>query len=281
VPPRVTVIIPTFNWSSVLRYSIGSVCGQTFRDWELLVVGDGCTDDSGQVVAAIGDPRIRWINLQPRAGHQTGPNNEGLRQAAGDIVAYLGHDDLWLPHHLAVTVAAIDAGADLAHTMVLAIDSDGGALPPLVETRAGWMPPSGVVHRRALIDDVGPWRDHRELSVGPEHDLWLRIRAGGYRMTFVPRLTAIKFPASLRRNVYQTRPCHEQARWLERIRSEPDLEARELVLLAVALDKRAGVARLRERFWRLLTEPSQWWSFVWRRRGARIKARQRFKGVQH
>jgi glycosyltransferase involved in cell wall biosynthesis len=114
MPPRVTVIIPTYNWSSVLPYSIGSVLAQTFTDFELLVVGDGCTDDSAAVVGAIEDPRVRWIDLQPGTGHQSGPNNEGLRQGRGELIAYLGHDDLWFRHHLSAAVAALDAGGDLA-----------------------------------------------------------------------------------------------------------------------------------------------------------------------
>src|SRR3954469_5228985 len=106
--PRVTVIIATYNWSNVLPYSIGSVLRQTFTDFELLVVGDGCTDDSEQVVASIDDPRVRWINLSANTRHQSGPNNEGLRQARGMLIAYLGHDDLWLPHHLEAHIKAIE-----------------------------------------------------------------------------------------------------------------------------------------------------------------------------
>jgi hypothetical protein len=60
--------------------------------------------------------------------------------------------------------------------------------------------------------------------VAPEAELWLRARQAGIQSEFVPRLTAIKFPASLRRRVYKTRPCHEQAAWSARIASEPDLE---------------------------------------------------------
>src|SRR5438046_2082830 len=95
--PAVTIIIPTFNWSSVLPFSIGSALRQSFDDFELLVVGDGCTDDSEDVVAATSDPRVRWINLPANVGQQAGPNTEGLRQARGRLVAYLGHDDLCFP----------------------------------------------------------------------------------------------------------------------------------------------------------------------------------------
>jgi glycosyltransferase involved in cell wall biosynthesis len=65
MPPRVSVIIATYNWSSVLLYSIGSVLGQTMGDFELLVAGDGCTDDSEQVVSSIADPRVRICRRTP------------------------------------------------------------------------------------------------------------------------------------------------------------------------------------------------------------------------
>jgi len=270
--PRVTVIIPTYNWSAVLPYSIGSALGQTFADLEVLVVGDGCTDDSADVVNAIGDPRVRWIDL-PRSGHQSGPNNEGLRQARGEYIAYLGHDDLWLPHHLAVLVAALDAGADFAHSMIALVPPANSARPLSVAAEL-WRPTSSVMHRRSVTEEAGGWRDFRELNVNPEADLWARIETAGYRIEFVRRLTVIKFPASWRPGVYRERPCHEQAAWLDRIRSEPDLEAVELAKLIVR-KKPSFFYRLR----RLLSEPSEWVAFVWRRGGARIKAWQRIKGV--
>src|ERR1044072_530455 len=123
--PKVTAIIPSYNWSSVLPYSIGSALRQTFLDLEVLVVGDGCTDDSESVVQSIGDERVRWINLPANTGHQSGPNNEGLRQARGEIVAYLGHDDLWLPHHLSCMWEALEAVAHLAFGITEGILPDG------------------------------------------------------------------------------------------------------------------------------------------------------------
>lgn len=269
--PRVTVIIPTYNWSSVLPYSIGSALAQTFVDFELLVIGDGCTDDSADVVARIADSRVRWIDV-PRSGHQSGPNNEGIRQARGEWIAYLGHDDLWLPHHLEVLVAAMERGAALAHTLVALVPPDGN---DVTIAAARWRPPSSVMHRRDVVLAAGGWRDFRNLRVTPEEDLWARVEASGARVELVPRLTVIKFPASWRRRVYRERPSHEQAQWLERIRREPDLEVVQLASF-VARQKPAFAERAR----RLLTKPSLWLAFVWRRKGARVRAWQRYKGIE-
>jgi glycosyltransferase involved in cell wall biosynthesis len=243
--PRVTVIVATYNWSSVLPFSIGSVLRQTFTDFELLVVGDGCTDDSESVVAAIGDPRVRWINLPANSGHQSAPNNEGLRQARGEIIAYLGHDDLWLPHHLQCCVRALDEqGADLAYSLVASVGPDGHLLQPNIPRAqyGSFAPPSGMTHRRLVAEAVGGWRDYRQMNVPPEVELWRRAQAAGYRFAFVPRLTVIKFPASQRKGVYQVKPCHEQAAWLARMEHEPDFEARQLVDLIVQDRRPSGLS---------------------------------------
>ncbi len=122
--PRVTVIIPTFNYAQVLPYSIRSVLRQTFSDFELLVIGDHCTDESESVVNSISDPRSAGLTCQKNVGHQSGPNNEGLRQGRGELAAYLGHDDLWLPKHLELAVATIDGGADLSYGLTEMVRPD-------------------------------------------------------------------------------------------------------------------------------------------------------------
>ncbi len=225
-PPRFTVIIATWNWSSVLPFSIGSVFRQTVPDWELLVVGDGCTDDSETVVATVsqGDPRVRWINLPENFGHQAAPNNEGLRQARGELIAYLGHDDLWLPDHLATLVAALEAGADFAHGPVANISPDGALTRSGTDYRPGsWLPPSGVLHRKTLIDSVGGWSDWRTLPCDPEVDLWGRMHRAGARFADTRRVTVIKFSAASRKNAYKRKSCIEQSVWTGRIETEPAL----------------------------------------------------------
>jgi glycosyltransferase involved in cell wall biosynthesis len=230
--PSVTIIVPTFNWSSVLPFSVGSALRQTFTDFELLVIGDGCTDDSAAVVGALGDERVRWINLETHVGHQSGPNNEGLRQARGGCVAYLGHDDLWFPHHLECLVRAIESGADLAFGLTAMVRPDGRTIEPapsrLRYTPGVWVPPTSVLHRRQVVEEVGGWRHASQVPIDPEADLWRRVHDAGHAIEAVPRLTAIKFPAVWRKNVYVDRPHYEQSDWFERLRVESDLESKLL-----------------------------------------------------
>lgn len=277
------MIIATYNWSAVLPYSIGSVLRQTFRDFELLVVGDGCTDDSERVVAAIDDRRVRWINLPENSRHQSAPNNEGLRQARGELIAYLGHDDLWLPHHLESHVKTHDeTNADVAYSLCLLVAAGEAYVWPSVPRPRdrSFSPPSGMTHRRAMTGELGGWRDYRTIGTTPDVELWRRAYEAEKRFSFVPRMTAVKFPAGWRRNVYRTRPSHEQARWLARIDAEPDLESTLLVNFITADEVPDGVpyrdllrhlrtqtiARIRRRF----VIPS------WRKR---IDDRRRFKGL--
>ena len=227
--PEVTVILPTYNWAEVLPYAIGSVLQQTLRDFELLVVGDGCTDNSESVVRAVGDHRVRWINLPANTGHQAGPNNEGLRLSRGRFVAYIGHDDLWLPRHLELMTAAINESTAFARGRALFVPP--GAPPDLRPGagwnywRGAWIPPTSLVHVRDATCAVGGWRFPADAgTLDPEADLCARIFDVYGPPALVPHLTGVKFPASLRPDVYRTRPYHEQQEWSLRIHAADDPE---------------------------------------------------------
>ena len=68
-PPVVSVVTATYNRSNVLRFAVESVRRQTLSDWEMWVVGDACTDDTADMIREIGDPRIRFVNLQIGRAH--------------------------------------------------------------------------------------------------------------------------------------------------------------------------------------------------------------------
>jgi glycosyltransferase involved in cell wall biosynthesis len=287
----VTVIIATYNRSAVLRQALSSVLRQTMVDFELLVIGDGCTDDSEKVVCSITDPRVRWINLPSNTGHQAGPNNRGLAEARGEFIAYLGHDDLWLGHHLECMVAALESGgAGVAVSLLSRIFPGKLVGSPLLPAPGGnGGAPCCTVYRRSVTDRIGGWRDRHELRLPPDADLFSRAQAAGFAAEFVPRLTALKFPASVRKNVYRDKPSHEQAWWLEKICSRRDFEQSHLIEMMVAGEvARAMPARdllkilpqevIKRLAWRL-SRKSGLNAMFWAAKGGGIDHARKYKGL--
>jgi len=246
--PLISVVIATYNWSSVLRFAIASALGQTYPRVEVVVVGDGCTDDSEDVVASFADERVRWLNLPQNSGSQSIPNNAGIELARGDYIAYLGHDDLWLPTHLALTAQALlREDADLAHSITELVGPPGSKYRALVGhgngsaaayARGDVIPPSSIVHRRSLVDESGPWRDYRTIQLPPDVDFVSRAYDHGKRFVCVNALTVFKFSSAYRRNSYVEKPWHEQATYAHRIETEPGFVYRELAALTAALPRR-------------------------------------------
>ena len=236
--PLVSVIIATYNRSNVLALAVESVRRQTVRDWELWVVGDACTDDTAEVVAATGDTRIRFANLDRNVGEQSGPNNEGFRRARGRYIAYLNHDDLWLPDHLETALRGLDeTSADLVFTLVDQILPGGrarlvGATPTGRYELYLFVPSSAWILRRELIEQVGLWRPARECYEAPSENFLSRAWRAGKRMFLVPRMTVVSFPSGVRPGVYASREAWEQQAYFERMQREHDFRERELAELA-------------------------------------------------
>ena len=124
--PKVTVLIPTHDHVETIKYSIASVQAQTIKDFELFVVGDGAPHETKNLVNSLAqtDSRIRYFDSPKGEGHGELHRAETLKQARGDIVCYLGDDDMWLSHHLSVMLELLDK-ADFAHTNQTGIWPDG------------------------------------------------------------------------------------------------------------------------------------------------------------
>ena len=100
--PRVSVIIPTYNRGGLLEEAVDSVLTQTFRDFELVVVDDGSTDDTRERLERFGQ-RVTCVS-QPNRG-VSAARNTGVARSSGDLIALLDSDDLWRPAKLARQVA--------------------------------------------------------------------------------------------------------------------------------------------------------------------------------
>ena len=131
--PLFSVLMPTHNRADVLGYAIQSVLWQSAPDFELLIVGDGCTDNTAEVVAQYQDPRIRWFDL-PKAPYFGYANrNIALREARGEYVAFAADDDLLLPDHLALLAGeAVRTQAEWLYSRPVWVTSDGVVVPSMV-----------------------------------------------------------------------------------------------------------------------------------------------------
>ncbi|MBL8876719.1 MAG: glycosyltransferase [Phycisphaerae bacterium] len=247
--PRVSVVIATYNWSEALACALRSVRLQTFQDYEVLVAGDACTDDSESVVAAVNDPRFRWFNRETNAGSQWAPNNDAIARSGGEFIAYLGHDDLWYPTHLESLVRVADGRkADIAcATAVMygppetGVRAVCGIFADGVMDERQFVVPSSMLHTRSLIDRIGPWRDARTLPIPTDCDLVLRALRAGAVFAATDELSVFKFNAAWRRDAYGRRPTQEQRAMLARIESGEDFRAAELVEVIRAMISRRNI----------------------------------------
>ena len=95
--PTVSVIIPTYNRANLIGRSIQSVLGQTYRDFEVIIIDDNSTDNTGEVVRSFRDPRIIYIKLSSNSG-VSAARNQGIQMAKGTYIAFQDSDDEWFPH---------------------------------------------------------------------------------------------------------------------------------------------------------------------------------------
>lgn len=142
--PVVSVIIPTYNRSGLLLRAIASAQQQTVENIEILVMDDGSTDGTEQVVAQVKDSRLRYC-LLPHQGACVA-RNEGMALAKGRYIAFLDSDDVWLPEKLAIQQQQLEAsGADVVFCAFERHDVTGVTRYPAEDTPAGQ-----VDHRRLL-----------------------------------------------------------------------------------------------------------------------------------
>ena len=244
VTPQVSVITATYNRSNVLAYAIRSVLWSTFTDWELLVVGDACTDDTEAVVASFDDPRIRFMNLERNFGEQSGPNNEGYRHARGRYIAYLNHDDLWLPDHLEAAVSGIEeTGADLVFTLMSSVTPTGGNNQFGATSTGRYepymrVPASSWLLRREVIEEIGPWKFYRECYDAPSQDWLFRAWKAGKDLRLVPRMTVVVIQSGRRKGSYAKREFHEHKEYFERMAHEADFREKELTEIVIRYSSR-------------------------------------------
>jgi glycosyltransferase involved in cell wall biosynthesis len=192
--PKVSVSIPCYNATRTpdaerwLRTSIESVLDQTVDDFELLLVDDGSTDETGEVCKEyLEDDRVEYV-YQENQGYP-GARNTGLDWADGEYLAFIGQDDRWSPEKLERQLSFLDdTGADLVHTNVYHIDERGEITgirqderPPKQTDREEFIRElflgNFICIQSVLVrqSSVEPYRFDENLHINSDHVMWLQV----------------------------------------------------------------------------------------------------------
>ena len=195
--PKVSIVVPNYNYGRFIAETLDSVVRQTFTDWELIVVDDNSTDESRKIVEGYiqRHPKRRIslvVNSQGPAGTPA-PINIGIRQMRGEYFAWLSSDDIFEPDKLEAQVRFLDENpaVGLVHTAYIAIDASGRQVgdfhpPNEFETDAftalldgNFINGNTVLIRREVLEEVGPFLEtdpeFPELWRAAEYYHWLKV----------------------------------------------------------------------------------------------------------
>jgi len=206
---RISVVIPTYNYAHYLAYALDSVLTQTRPPDEIIVVDDGSTDNTRDVLARY-EHRIRYV-YQPNAG-LSAARNTGTKLATGDWVAYLDSDDAWKPDKLLKQEEAVSRNPEaiLVYTGFWYLNPDGsfseGAttlapdrLWPSLRARNPIIASTSMAQRAAVLDAGG---FNETLTSCEDWDLWVRLKVRGQFAVVPERVTIYRLtPQSMSTNV--------------------------------------------------------------------------------
>ncbi len=180
----VSVVVPVYNRKELLLRAVGSVFEQTFREWELIVVDDGSTDGTRQLMRGLEGGRVRCL-FQPHSGVSCA-RNLGVKAARYPWIAFLDSDDYWLPGKLKAQLQALQEKPqyDIVHTDEIWIRRGRRVNPKKIHRKyGGWIyphclprcivSPSSVLLHRRVLEDRGGFDE--SFPVCEDYELWLRL----------------------------------------------------------------------------------------------------------
>jgi len=193
--PKVSVVIPTYNSAPYIAKTLESVFVQTYKDYEVIIVDDGSTDDTREVLKPFLH-RIRYIYQDNRG--PAAARNMGIRLAEGEYIAFLDSDDRWLPEKLRLQVEHLTSNPEvgLVYTDIGIIESGPRAVNyAKVRKHSGFVfwellgtnfiPTTTVMVRRECFEKLGPLDESPIVQGAEDYDVWLRI-ARHYKIGYIP-----------------------------------------------------------------------------------------------
>lgn len=184
--PKVSVIIPAYNSAQFIAETIQSVLAQTYGNYEIIVVDDGSTDTTMNVLNEFGDQII--VLTKPNGGPASA-RNLAIRNASGKYIAFLDADDLWIPEKLAEQVAFLEAHPEVGMTYAEAVMFEEVGGEKQVRGKIGFtgetsfchlllgdhIPNSTVLMRRNCVDSIGWLNERSDLIAVEDYEYWLRL----------------------------------------------------------------------------------------------------------
>lgn len=237
--PYFSVVMATFGRGRHIEPSIQSVLAQTHRGFELIVVGDHSIDDTEAVVKAYAASGVRWINLDSRCGSQSAPNNAGIQAANGDLIAYIGHDDIWEQDHLSRLAEIFSRDSQIDFAVGGAIFHLPNGIPESQVTgifeddsakHIHFFPPSSFAHRKSVCDKIGMWRMPFEICAPVDGDFLLRAAAADLRFASTGKISVHKFAAGHRYLSYWKHSSDEQKNMLRGMNSQDHARRTERIV---------------------------------------------------
>ena len=180
---KVSIVIPAYNAEPCLLETLESALSQTYPAHEILVIDDGSKDRTEEIARSFGD-RVRYIKQQNQG--IAGARNTGIREATGDWIAFLDHDDLFLPEKIEREVAELEKNPELVvvYSAFTYFYSDGTTkLQPAFPARQLWptlryktpILPSTSIIRRSALEEIGYFNPSPRVRMIDDWDLWFRL----------------------------------------------------------------------------------------------------------
>ncbi len=249
--PLVSVIIPTFNRCDFLGDAVQSVLNQTFKDFELIVVDDGSTDSTKQMLAPyLSDSRVKYV-YQAHTGSGGAARNKGIETALGRYLAFLDSDDLWSSEKLDRQVNALEANPDFSVVYcaccIQQVDAERRVTSEYVVRRPPPQHPSlyedllyncvivggasSVLIRAGCIPEVGVFD---ETLPGSDWDLWRRLALSHQFLYLDEPLVQVRRHTTNMSKSFELLFCHQHM-YLKKMRSDVPLKFRFHLLTVEAL----------------------------------------------
>jgi glycosyltransferase involved in cell wall biosynthesis len=233
--PKVDIIIPAYNAARYLPAAIESVEAQTFADWRILLVDDGSTDNTPEILAPFVDrlgPRLKYIR-KPNGGLPAA-RNTAIHNSSAEFLALLDADDVWLPCRLAESLACFEGRPQvgLAYGFNARIDAEGkvidtfdrrqkhgeGRIAPYIYMRKVDLPCPTITFRRKCVEEVGPFDE--KMRATEDRDLWFRI-ALLYEVALAPKVIALYRMSAGSMSTDPSRMLNAQLQFIEKHYGSP------------------------------------------------------------